>query len=180
MRVTAVLSLACVLAVAGCGGGGTDQGTTPPAGQTAGAGGPQLETRWLRGLWDSDIRKVLPKERITCEGPKKEGLSTVWGCEWGTPLNSYKVRYYGAAPGKIEYIIATVTQADQPKDDRVLPLFTDLAGLHFEGAEPAKAREWIRTTLAGGGNTAFGAARFKLAGDVVKRTLEIKASGSEW
>jgi len=180
MRSTIAFPVACALALACCGCGGTGKDTAPPAGQAAESSAPKLETRWLRGLWDSDVRKVLPKERITCEGPKKEGPSTVWGCEWGTPLNSYKVRYYGSAPGKIEYIIATVTQGDQPKDDRVLPLFTDLAGLHFEGAEPVKAREWVRTTLAAGGNTVFGAAKFKLAGDVVKRTLEIKASGSEW
>jgi hypothetical protein len=162
------------LGVAACGGSSTSR--APDPGSTT----PALETRWLRGLWATDIQKALPQQNVACQGPKKEGQASAWSCEWGTVLQHYKVVFYGSAPGKIEYLNASVTQSDQPKDARVLPLFTALAGLHFNGAEPAQARDWVEKNLANGGQTVYGPAKFKLSGDVTRRILEIKASGSEW
>jgi hypothetical protein len=175
MTRTLLAVFALALSLAACGGpsGG-------PTADTASSAAPAMETRWLRGLWASDIQKALSQQHLTCQGPKKEGQTNAWSCDWGTVLVQHKVLFYGSAPGKIEYLKATVSQSDQPKDSRVLPLFTALAGLHFNGAEPAKAREWVEKTTANGGETVFGPAKFKLSGDVTRRSLEIKASGSEW
>lgn len=178
MRRALLFSLIGIIAAACSGAPPPKDTATERAVQQA--GGPRIETRWLRGLWASDIRKALPAENIRCEAPRQEGKTTAWGCEWGTPLVSYKVRFYGTAPGKIEYLNATVVQSNQPKDSLVLPLFTMLAGLRFDGADPVRAREWVQKTLAENGQTEFGPAKFKVSGDVTKRTLEIKASGSEW
>jgi hypothetical protein len=177
-----ILSLAAAALLAGCGGPSTNRsgGAPQPAVEKAAPAAPAVETRWLRGLWASDIRKALPAENVTCQGPKQEGQTTAWSCEWGTPLVRYRVLYYGSAPGKIEYLNATVTQSNQPKDSLVLPLFTALASLHFDGSNAAAARAWVQKTTAGGGQTVFGPAKFKLSGDVTRRILEIKASGSEW
>lgn len=160
-----------------------DRSNSGPAGAPAvekASSTPAMETRWLRGLWASDIQKALPQPNVACQGPKKEGQTNAWSCEWGTVLVHYKVLFYGSAPGKIEYVNASVVQSDQPKDTRVLPLFTALAGLRFNGAEPAQARDWMEKTIASGGQTAFGPAKFKVSGDVTRRVLEIKASGSDW
>jgi hypothetical protein len=177
-----LLFLAGIACLTACGGGQPPGSAAPPAAGTpqAADAGPAMETRWLRGLWASDIRKALPADNIRCAAPRQEGQTTAWRCEWGTPLVTYDVRFYGSAPGKIEYLNATVRQSNQPKDSLTRPLFTNLAGLHFDGADPAKAREWVQKTMAEGGQTVFGPAKFKLSGDVTKRTLEIKASGSEW
>lgn len=185
MRQALLLSLAGAIAMAACGGTGTtggadrapaDRQAVPKAASPAAT----VETRWLRGLWASDIRKALPEQNVRCEGPRQEGKTMAWACEWGTPLVSYKVRFYGSAPGKIEYINATVAQSNQPKDRLTLPLFTTVAGLRFDGGDPQAAKEWVKTTLASGGQTVYGPAKFKLSGDVTRRMLEIKASGSEW
>ena len=151
---------------------------TPPAGQ--GSGAEVTETRWLRGLWANDVREALGTVDMKCTGPVMENRSSVWSCESGTPLVSYRARFYGSAPGKIEYITATVSQTERPKDDIVLRVFVALAGLHFEGSEPVAARAWVRQNLAKGGTTEFGPAKFKLQGDERRRQLDIKASGSEW
>ncbi len=182
MRIAWVLSFAGLVFLAGCAGPGSSGQSTgsQPAADRKASGEPAMETRWLRGLWASDIQKALPQQNVACQGPKKEGQTNAWGCEWGTVLVHYKVVFYGSAPGKIEYVNASVSQSDQPKDSRVLPLFTALAGLRFNGADPAKAREWVEESVARGGQTVFGPAKFKLSGDVTRRTLEIKASGSEW
>ena len=172
----AVLGL--VLAAAGCGGSGSSQPAGVPA---AGMPGAQaFETRWLRGLWANDIREAVGKIGLTCKGPTQENRTNVWMCESGTPLVSYQLRFYGGAPGKIEYLNAVVIQSGPAKDAVPLRFFGVLAGLHFDGGEPAQAREWLTKTFEAGGNTVIGPAKYKLAGDAKRRVFDIKASNSEW
>jgi hypothetical protein len=170
-----------VLAASGCGTPGSapdgSAASTAPAAQPA---APSLETRWLRGLWANDIREALAPVGITCKGPTEQNRTNVWMCESGTPLVSYQVRFYGSAPGKIEYINAVVTESGPAKDALPLRVFGVLAGLHFEGADQAKAREWLKASIGGGGTTVIGPAKYKLAGDPGRRTFDIKASGSDW
>ena len=182
LRSMAVLLL--LSACAGCGGSnetpGPGQTGASPESTRADAAPAVTEDRWLRGLWANDISKALGGVNVKCTGPTMENRQSVWSCESATPLVSYKARFYGDAPGKIEYITATVGQSDRPKDDLALRVFVALAGLHFEGAEPQKARAWVRENIAKGGSTSFGSAKFKLAGDERRRQLDIKASGSDW
>ncbi|HSK08109.1 MAG TPA: hypothetical protein VK911_00915 [Vicinamibacterales bacterium] len=197
MRSVAVLLLLCAGSAA-CGGSNDtpaagQPGASPEGGQAAAPAGTEAapsgteaaapavtEDRWLRGLWADDIRRALNVVSVTCTGPTLENRQSVWSCQSGTPLVSYRTLFYGDAPGKIEYITATVTQSDRPKDDLALRVFVALAGLHFEGADPKRARAWVRENIAKGGSTSFGSATFKLAGDARRRQLEIKARGSEW
>jgi hypothetical protein len=172
-RSVAVVS---ALAAGACGGSGGSQ----PGGQAGQASAPAVETKWLRGLWATDIREALVPVGLTCKGPVMENRTNVWTCETGTPLVGYKVRYFGIAPGKIDYINAVVTQSGPAKDALPLRIFTALAGLRFEGADPAKAREWMQASIAGGGSTAIGPARYKLSGDANRRILDLKSAGSEW
>ena len=174
-----IILTAGILATMACGGSGSS-GSSPAPAAAATPAAPAAETRWLRGLWDNDIRQALAPVGITCQGPTEQNRSQVWMCESGTPLVSYQVRFYGSAPGKIEYINAVVTQSGPAKDAIPLRLFGVLAGLHFEGADQALAKKWLADTLAGGGMTTIGPAKYKLAGDANRRTFDIKASGSEW
>ena len=169
-RAVAVLS---VLVAGACGGSGGSQ----QAGQAA---APAVEARWLRGLWANDIRDALVPVGLTCKGPVLENRTNVWTCEIGTPLVSYKVRFYGVAPGKIDYVNAVVTQSGPAKDALPLRVFAVLAGLRFEGADPAKALEWLQASIASGGTTAIGPARYKLSGDANRRVFDIKSADSEW
>jgi hypothetical protein len=105
----------------------------------------------------------------------------VWTCAAATLLVTYRVRWYGSAPLKIEYTTATVTQSGSTKTELVEPLFVSLAGLRFEGADAPKGRQWVVKAIAeGSGDTTFGPARFRVRGDPGNLTLDIKASGSEW
>jgi hypothetical protein len=176
--VCLLAALAAVLVAGGCGGprsGGSQEAKPADA-----ASAPALETRWLGGLWTDDIRKALGEVGLTCKGPVMENRTNVWTCESGTPLVTYRVRFYGIAPGKIDYVNAVVTQSGAAKDALPLRVFGAMAGLHFIGADPAKAREWVKASIADGGTTAIGPAKYKLSGDANRRVFEIKASGSEW
>lgn len=180
-RAGLTLALFLLLALGGCSSSKEPSASKQPAAGAAAQSAPAAtEDRWLRGLWADDVRKALGAVNMNCTGPTTENRQSVWSCESGTPLVAYKARFYGTAPGKIEYITCTVTQSDRPKDDLPLRVFLALAGLHFEGAQPQEARAWVRKNIGAGGTTAFGPAKFKLAGDARRRQLDIKASGSEW
>ena len=168
-----------VLSTAACGGQG-DGASATSASATAKPASPALETRWLRGLWADDIKKELATIGITCKGPMQENRTNVWMCEAATPLVSYQVRFYGSAPGKIEYINAVVSQSGPAKDALCLRLFGVMAGLHFDGADQVQAKKWLEASIAGGGTTVIGPAKYKLTGDANRRTFDMKASGSEW
>ena len=173
------LIAAGVLLAAACGGQGGGS-TATSASAAAKPAVPAMETRWLRGLWAEDIKKELAAVGVTCKGPTQENRTNVWMCEAATPLVSYQLRFYGSTPGKIEYINAVVTQSGSAKDALCLRLFGVLAGLHFDGADQAQAKKWLEASMAGGGTTVIGPAKYKLAGDANRRTFDVKASGSEW
>jgi len=166
--------LACLpfvsLAAFGCSGAGESAKKAPE--------GP--ETRWLRGLSAADVKAVAESRGLVCEGPGLEGGTSVWTCQTQTPLVSYRIKFYGSAPLKIEYVTATVTQSGPPKAELVGPLFVALAGLHFEGSDAPKARGWASENYQAGGATEFGPAKFKISGDLGRITFDIKASGSHW
>jgi hypothetical protein len=176
-RARMAVAMALLAAAAGCGGSGSGQPAARPVAQTP---APSVETRWLRGLWANDIRGAVGQVGLTCKGPVQEGQSSVWTCESGTPLVNYRLRVYGSAPGKIEYLNAVVTQSGPAKDAIPLRLFAVMASLHFDGADAAQAKEWIAKTIEAGGNTEIGPAKYKLAGDPNRRVFDVKAGGSEW
>jgi hypothetical protein len=176
--VCVALALGAVLVAGGCGGSGSSG--SPEAKPPDAASAPALETRWLQGLFAKDVRDALGTVGLTCKGPVLENRTNVWTCESGTPLVSYRVRFYGIAPGKIDYLNAVVTQSGPAKDTLALRIFSAMAGLHFIGADPAKAREWVNASIAEGGTTVIGPAKYKLSGDANRRIFDMKASGSEW
>ncbi len=173
------VAVASVLLAGACGGSGGGSGGSQEASR-GGQAATAVEMRWLRGLWASDIREALAPIGMTCKGPVLENRTNVWTCESATPLVSYKVRFFGVAPGKIDYINSVVTQSGEAKDALPLRVFAVLAGLRFEGADPAKTREWLQASIASGGTTATGPARYKLSGDANRRVFDIKSADSEW
>ncbi len=171
MRIACALVLGGLLAA--CGG---------PAKETAApAAKPAFETRWLRGISATEVKTIAQNRGLVCQGPTREGGTNVWTCEARTPLVSYRVQCYGSAPLKLEYITATITQAGgNAKSDFVSPLFVALAGLHYDGGDAQQARTWVSQAITSPGETTIGPGKFKVSGDLLKMTLDIKASGSDW
>ncbi len=175
MRVLMVIGLVGLLSA--CGGGAATPSGTPATSK------PAFETRWLRGIAATEVKNAAQARGLACQGPTLQGGTNAWSCTAGTPLVGYRVQFYGSAPLKLEYITATITQAgSNAKPEFVRPLFLALAGLHYDGGDPPRAREWLVNAIEtpGGGQTTIGPAKFKLSGDLLKMTLDIKASGSDW
>jgi hypothetical protein len=166
------MAMALLAALTACGGPGKQP---EPA-----AAKPRFETRWLRGISATEVKTIAQARGLACQGPMREGGTNVWRCDARTPLVGYQVQFYGSAPLKLEYITATVTQVGNAKADFVAPLFVALAGLHYDGGEAQQARSWVAKAIEAPGETTIGPGKFKVSGDLLKLTLDIKASGADW
>ena len=160
------------LAAAACGGG-----SAPGADQQPGAPAP---AKYLAGLHAADLAKVIREKGLVCKEPVSERDGMHWVCEAQTPLIGFFAEYWGRVPGRLEYIKVVVTQSKEPKVERVTALLDVFTKLRYQGAEPAKARDWIAANLEKGGQQMFGSASYKLSGDLSRIVLEIKAPGSDW
>jgi len=167
-----ILLLLLVGVQAACGG-------APPK-EAPAAAKPRFETRWLRGISATEVKTAARTVGLACEGPKLEGGESAWTCESATPLVSYRVRFYGSAPLKLEYITATITQTGVAKPDFVRPLFVALAGLHYDGGDAPQARSWVLKAIESPGETTFGPGKFRVSGDLSKLTFDMKAIDSDW
>lgn len=172
-----ITGLMALVVAAGCGGGREAQSSSDrqPA--------ADADPRFLTGLHASDLTTRVRERGLQCKEPTLERDTTHWVCETSTPLTAYFVEFYGKAPGRLELLRVVVTQSGEAKEAIALPLLGYFAGLKYQGADPAKARAWIETSVAARGETAqmrIGLAKYKLSGDLSRLVLEIKAAGSDW
>ena len=134
----------------------------------------------LKALHASDLTKGFREKGLTCKPPQQDRDTQHWVCESQTPLNQNLAEFYGKVPGRIEYIRVVVTQSGAPKTELIFPLLVFVAGLKYEGADPAAARAWIEKNLEAGGMTEIGPAKFKISGNLSRLVFELKAPGSDW
>ncbi len=171
----ALIALLLLVAVqAACGGGPAKDAAAPAATK------PRFETRWLRGISATEVKNAARTVGLVCEGPTLEGGASAWTCASATPLVSYRVRFYGSAPLKLEYITATIAQSGVANADLVRPLFVALAGLHYDGGDAPQARSWVLKAIEAPGETTFGPGKFRVSGDLSKLTLDMKAIDADW
>ncbi len=163
-----------MLMVGACGGAAKD---VPAAGEAK----PKFETRWLRGISATEVKTAAQARGLVCEGPTRQSGTNMWNCQSRTPLVEYRVTFYGSAPLKLEYITATITQTGaNATADLVRPLFVSLAGLHYDGGDAPQARAWVLKAIDAPGDAAFGPGKFRVSGDLLRMTLDIKAMGADW
>lgn len=134
----------------------------------------------LTALHASDLTKGFREKGLTCKPPQQDRDTQHWVCESQTPLVQSLAEFYGKAPGRIEYIRVVVTQSGPPKTEMIVPLLGYVAGLKYEGADPAAARAWVEKNLDAGGLTEIGPAKFKISGNLSRLVFELKAPGSDW
>jgi hypothetical protein len=168
-RLCAAAALAMM--VAGCGGKDAGSGGAPAS--------PAAPDH-LVGLHASDLTKGFRERGLTCKDPVLERDTWHYVCESSTPLVQYRGEFYAKVPGRVEYIRVLVAQSGAAKMELAAPLLAFLANQRYQGADPAKAREWVEKAVTSPGQTEFGIAKFKVSGDLSRLVLEVKAAGSEW
>jgi hypothetical protein len=159
------------LMITGCGGGnnaGSSASATPAA------------PGHLVGLHASDLTKGFRERGLVCKDAVLEKDTWHYVCESSTPLVQYRGEFYAKVPGRVEYIRVLVAQSGSAKLEVAAPLLAFLANQRYQGADPAKAREWVEKAVSAPGQTQFGLAKFKVSGDLSRLVFEVKAAGSEW
>jgi hypothetical protein len=167
-------ALSCSILLTSCGGGRPE---APPADPAAAAEAP---ASYLQGLHASDLAKMARERGLVCQDPVQVRDMKHWVCQASTPLVSYTVEFYGKVPGRLEYIRAVVAQSGAPKLALATAFLKTFAAANYRGGDPAQARSFVDTHAAAGGQAMIGPASFKLAGDLSRVVLDIKAPGSEW
>jgi len=166
-----VSAAALAVLVAAC-GGGKDAASSAPATPAA--------PDHLVGLHASDLTKGFRERGLACKDAVLEKDTWHYVCESSTPLVQYRGEFHAKAPGRVEYIRVLVAQSGTAKLEVAAPLLAFVANQRYEGADPAKAREWVEKAVASPGQTTFGLAKFKVSGDLTRLVFEVKAAGSEW
>ena len=166
-----VSAAALAVLVAAC-GSGKDAGSSAPATPAA--------PDHLVGLHASDLTKGFRERGLACKDAVLEKDTWHYVCESSTPLVQYRGEFYAKAPGRVEYIRVLVAQSGTAKLEVAAPLLAFVANQRYEGADPAKAREWVEKAVASPDQTTFGLAKFKVSGDLTRLVFEVKAAGSEW
>jgi hypothetical protein len=152
------------------------------AGKDAGSPAPETPAApdHLVGLHASDLTKGFRERGLACKDPVLEKDTWHYVCESSTPLVQYRGEFYAKVPGRVEYIRVLVAQSGAAKIEVAAPLLAFVANQRYQGADPAKAREWVEKAVAAPGQTSFGLAKFKVSGDLSRLVFEVKAAGSEW
>jgi hypothetical protein len=170
-RAPFLCAAACLaFLTAACGGG--DTAATAPAEPAA--------PDHLVGLHASDLTKGFRERGLVCKDAVLEKDFWHYVCESSTPLVQYRGEFYAKVPGRVEYIRVLVAQSGNAKLEVAAPLLAFLANQRYEGADSEQARAWVEKAVETPGQTTFGLARFKVAGDLTRLVFEIKAAGSEW
>ena len=146
----------------------------PPApAPTAAPAAATLEI--IPGIAAADITLSLTDRGFVCSGATQMQTLLSWTCDRsGNAGVSYNVLVYGDTPTRIRFVNASISAPSGVSDEAAF--FNLLATLPYTGAEPAKAQEWVRTTLPvarqGAVNeTAIGGVRLQLFGSPTSRSF---------
>jgi NAD(P)H-hydrate repair Nnr-like enzyme with NAD(P)H-hydrate dehydratase domain len=101
-----------------------------------------------------------------------------WACHASSGEIDYTILVEGQSTTAIRSVRAVVTLPAGSGDVLAGMFLGSVAALSYVGAEPEKARAWVRDHVSTGGRTAIGAINFTASGGPQNRTLDIVAAGS--
>ncbi|MCX2728526.1 hypothetical protein OO015_13630 (plasmid) [Thermomicrobium sp. 4228-Ro] len=131
----------------------------------------------IPGITAADITLNLEKKGFDCDLWLGQ-VNPQWTCTLQLPGDAGEARVvvHGYSPTRILYIDATVMAWHMSIVDAATPILGYVATLPYEGAEPEKARDWVKQAIAAGGEhtMVIGAVRFRVYGTDFARTLEIE------
>jgi len=158
--------------------GATGPGSPPPRAATAAASStaraPEVApTGSIPDVDSSDLLSALTRAGLACSSVSLDSGGLTWTCSADGARAGYLVVIHGARTDSIKRLRATVTRA--ASDFIAARFLASLAALSYDGAEPARARDWVTRNLADDVSTTIGPVRFVLSGAPGARTLELVA-----
>jgi hypothetical protein len=117
----------------------------------------------IPGLSETDIHNPLVRRRFALTGPRRNADGTIdWTCIKNQSLDhSVHVEVSGYSPTKIHFVRVSSFDTSEPTQE-ALWVFDHVAGLEFQGADPAAARAWIAANFGKRASTSFGSVNFEL------------------
>lgn len=140
------------------------------------------EPYWIAGLTVPDIVSHLSQRGFSCERPTPRGETmSSWECK--APLNAEGVRreisIVGRDPERIRSVTATVSgEGGIPPEEVAADFLGFVVTLPYDGAEPARARQWVVENATSGGNLVIGSANLELLREERARVLRIVSTES--
>jgi len=120
---------------------------------------------FITGLTAADVKLNLERRGFHCDGPVALATLQSWTCKssQGTDIE-FVVEVQGKDSTRIRSVDATVLQYNaQPSDAIAAEFLGFIATLPYENAEPARARDWVRSNIAkSGSELTIASARFEL------------------
>jgi hypothetical protein len=143
-------------------------------------GAQQLVSRYVTGLGMAAIGEVMTRYGVTCDPPAGEPGDVQWSCSGADAAHDveYSVSIDGADANRIRHVTALVTQFGQPDLEVAAAFLGDIAALHYRGADPARARDWVRAWLNGAAardEVTVGDAALALQGTLESCSLDLVA-----
>jgi hypothetical protein len=132
----------------------------------------------IPGLRASDLNRSLEQQGFSCSPPSLGGKGMTWACHASSGEIDYTILVEGQSTTAIRSVRAVVTLPAGSSDVLAGMFLGSVAALSYVGAEPERARVWVRDHVSTGGRTAIGAINFTSSGGPQKRTLDIVAPGS--
>jgi hypothetical protein len=145
--------------------------TAPPAAKTSAAPAPPTS---IPGIDADGLLAGLSRGGLQCSSAAIDRTGLTWTCSAGESAVRYLVVLHGSETSSIEWLRASVKGTS---DFAAVGFLQQVAALRYSDAEPARAQDWVRRTLATGGSTAIGDVRFELLGAPGDRTLDVAAAG---
>jgi hypothetical protein len=102
---------------------------------------------------------------------------SLWECRPSSGAESIEreVSIVGQDPEQIRSITATVSGDRRPPEEAAADFLGFVAALSYEGAEPARAKQWVKENVSSGGKLTIGSANLELYGEERARVLRIVA-----
>jgi len=153
-------------------------GSPPPRAAAGTATGTErtrevVPTGSIPDVDSSDLLQALMRAGLACSSVSLDSGGLTWTCSADGAQATYLVVIHGARTDSIKRLRATVMRAGS--DFIAARFLASLAALSYEGAEPARARDWVTRNLAADVSTTIGPVRFVLSGAPGARTLELVA-----
>jgi len=132
---------------------------------------------WISGLTVPDVVSYLSPRGLTCEGPAPRGETMdSWECRAPSDAEGLQreVSIVGRDAGRVRSVSARISrEGDMPSDEAAADFLGFVATLLYEGAEPARARQWVVENVSSGGKLTIGNANFELSSEERARVLRI-------
>jgi hypothetical protein len=111
---------------------------------------------------------------LKCSSAAFDTRGLTWTCAAEGTAADVLVTLHGESTSSIAWVRATVSRAT---DFSAVSFLQDIAAVRYSGAEPPRARDWVRRTLSTGGAIVIGPVRLELSGIPGERTLDVAAAG---